>query len=51
MYVRGRCDLGQVLGAGLLADVAAPEGTGPFPILISVHGDGGYEDIGATPAQ
>lgn len=30
---------GSVLGAGLVADVAYPEGDkGPFPILLSVHG-------------
>ena len=29
---------GNVLGAGLLADVAAPEGDGPFPVILSVHG-------------
>jgi alpha-L-fucosidase 2 len=29
---------GRVHGAGLLADIAYPEGTGPFPAIISVHG-------------
>jgi acetyl esterase/lipase len=29
---------GQVHGAGLLADVAWPEGKGPFPVIVSVHG-------------
>ena len=29
---------GNVLGAGLLADVAYPEGKGPFPVILSVHG-------------
>lgn len=29
---------GRVQGAGLLADVAYPEGNGPFPAIISVHG-------------
>jgi alpha-L-fucosidase 2 len=29
---------GEVHGAGLLADVAYPEGKGPFPAIISVHG-------------
>lgn len=29
---------GKVHGAGLLADVAYPEGNGPFPAIISVHG-------------
>jgi acetyl esterase/lipase len=29
---------GRVEGAGLLADVAYPEGDGPFPVILSVHG-------------
>ena len=29
---------GEVLGAGLLADIAAPDGEGPLPIILSVHG-------------
>lgn len=29
---------GKVEGAGLLADVAYPDGAGPFPAIISVHG-------------
>ena len=29
---------GQVLGAGLLADIASPDGDGPFPVILSVHG-------------
>jgi acetyl esterase/lipase len=29
---------GNVHGAGLLADVAYPEGKGPFPVILSVHG-------------
>jgi acetyl esterase/lipase len=29
---------GRVLGAGLLADIAYPEGKGPLPVIISVHG-------------
>ena len=29
---------GQVLGAGLLADIVAPDGDGPFPVILSVHG-------------
>jgi len=29
---------GEVLGAGLLADIAAPEEGGPFPVIVSVHG-------------
>ena len=29
---------GQVLGAGLLADIASPDGDVPFPVILSVHG-------------
>jgi acetyl esterase/lipase len=29
---------GRVQGAGLLADIAYPDGKGPFPVVISVHG-------------
>jgi acetyl esterase/lipase len=29
---------GNVHGAGLLADLAYPEGKGPFPVILSVHG-------------
>jgi alpha-L-fucosidase 2 len=29
---------GSVKGAGLLADIAYPEGPGPFPAILSVHG-------------
>lgn len=29
---------GRVQGAGLLCDVAYPEGKGPFPVILSVHG-------------
>src|SRR5262245_46866644 len=29
---------GTVHGAGLLADLAHPEGKGPFPVILSVHG-------------
>ena len=29
---------GQALGAGLLADIASPDGDGPFPVILSVHG-------------
>jgi alpha-L-fucosidase 2 len=29
---------GRVRGAGLLADIAYPEGKGPFPVILSVHG-------------
>jgi acetyl esterase/lipase len=42
---------GRVHGAGLLADIAWPEGDGPFPALISVHGGrwrGGHKRDGST---
>lgn len=29
---------GTVHGAGLLADIAYPDGKGPFPVILSVHG-------------
>jgi acetyl esterase/lipase len=29
---------GKVHGAGLVADIAYPEGKGPFPVILSVHG-------------
>jgi len=29
---------GEVLGAGLIADIAAPDENGPFPVMLSVHG-------------
>ena len=29
---------GNVQGAGLLADIAYPEGKGRFPVILSVHG-------------
>jgi acetyl esterase/lipase len=29
---------GNVHGAGLLCDIAYPEGKGPFPVILSVHG-------------
>ena len=29
---------GEVLGAGLLADIALPSDTAPFPVILGVHG-------------
>ena len=29
---------GEVLGAGLLADIAIPSNAGPFPVILGVHG-------------
>lgn len=46
---------GEVLGAGLLADMAAPDGDGPFPVMLSVHGGrwirGTRRDNGAIDVQ
>lgn len=42
---------GQVHGAGLLADIAYPEGPGPFPAILSVHGGrwvGGHRKDAST---
>lgn len=38
IVVRKDVVYGQVHGAALLADVAYPEGKGPFPVILSVHG-------------
>ncbi|MBI2809202.1 MAG: prolyl oligopeptidase family serine peptidase [Planctomycetes bacterium] len=38
VFVKKDVVYGQVHGAGLLADVAHPEGEGPFPVILSVHG-------------
>src|SRR5262249_48944192 len=35
---------GRVQGAGLLADIAYPEGKGPFPVILSVHGGRWYRE-------
>src|SRR5688572_13477264 len=29
---------GSVQGAGLVADIAYPDGKGPYPVILSVHG-------------
>lgn len=42
---------GTVHGAGLVADIAYPEGNGPFPALLSVHGGrwvGGHRNDTST---
>ena len=42
---------GRVDGAGLVADIADPEGKGPFPAIISVHGGrwrGGHRTDAST---
>jgi acetyl esterase len=39
---------GRVQGAGLLADVAYPEGKGPFPVILSVHGGRWYRESKTT---
>ena len=46
---------GNVLGAGLLADIAHPDTEGPFPVILSVHGGrwirGTRHDNGAIDVQ
>lgn len=46
---------GNVLGAGLLADIAYPDSEGPFPVILSVHGGrwirGTRHDNGAINVQ
>jgi acetyl esterase len=39
---------GRVEGAGLLADVAYPEGAGPFPVILSVHGGRWFRESKTT---
>jgi acetyl esterase/lipase len=39
---------GRVQGAGLLADVAYPEGKGPFPVILSVHGGRWFRESKTT---
>ena len=39
---------GRVQGAGLLCDVAYPEGKGPFPVILSVHGGRWFRETKAT---
>ncbi len=39
---------GRVEGAGLLADVAYPEGKGPFPVILSVHGGRWFRESKTT---
>jgi len=39
---------GQVQGAGLLADIAYPEGKGPFPVILSVHGGRWFRESKTT---
>jgi acetyl esterase len=39
---------GRVQGAGLLADVAYPEGKGPFPVILSVHGGRWFRESKVT---
>jgi len=38
VYHKEKFVYGEVLGAGLIADIAAPDRGGPFPIILSVHG-------------
>jgi acetyl esterase len=39
---------GRVPGAGLLADIAYPEGKGPFPVLLSIHGGRWFRESKTT---
>jgi alpha-L-fucosidase 2 len=39
---------GRVQGAGLLADIAYPEGKGPFPVILSVHGGRWFRESKST---
>ena len=39
---------GRVQGAGLLADIAYPEGKGPFPVVLSVHGGRWFRESKTT---
>jgi len=39
---------GRVQGAGLLADIAYPEGNGPFPVILSVHGGRWFRESKTT---
>jgi acetyl esterase len=39
---------GLVQGAGLLADLAYPEGNGPFPVILSVHGGRWFREAKST---
>ena len=39
---------GRTQGAGLLADIAYPEGNGPFPVILSVHGGRWFRESKTT---
>ena len=39
---------GRVQGAGLLADIAYPEGKGTFPVILSVHGGRWFRESKST---
>jgi alpha-L-fucosidase 2 len=39
---------GRVQGAGLLADIAYPEGAGPFSVILSVHGGRWFRESKTT---
>jgi acetyl esterase len=39
---------GRVQGAGLLADIAYPEGVGPLPVILSVHGGRWFRESKTT---
>jgi acetyl esterase/lipase len=48
IIVREDVVYGRVEGAGLLADIAYPEGTGPFPVILSVHGGRWFRESKST---
>ena len=39
---------GRTQGAGLLADIAYPEGKGPYPVILSVHGGRWFRESKTT---
>ena len=39
---------GRTQGAGLLADIAYPEGNGPYPVILSVHGGRWFRESKTT---
>ncbi len=48
VIVREDVVYGRVQGAGLLADIAYPEGQGPFPVILSVHGGRWFRESKTT---
>ncbi|MBM4070145.1 MAG: alpha/beta hydrolase [Planctomycetes bacterium] len=48
MVVKEDVVYGRIQGAGLLADIAYPEGAGPFPVILSVHGGRWFRESKST---